>query len=152
MIISPDNYRAIGGEYVFNSENEAIVWERSNAAWRECVGRRATMVVLVGMPRSGKSTWARAHDADTLAIFDSAGINEERREPLVQMARDGGVEVHAVFVRTSYEVCSVRNRARTRGPLPEEVMQRMWERLTNPQLSEGFETVTRIESLPWVVA
>lgn len=152
MIISPDNYRVIDGKYVFTSENESIVWERSYAAWRECAARRSTMVVMVGMPRSGKSVWARAHDSDNLAIFDSTGINGERREPLIRMAEDCSLKVHAVVMSTPYSVCVARNEARAHGPLPAEIMERMWERLTSPRCGEGFETVTRIESLPWIVA
>lgn len=151
MVISPDDYRWVDGEYIFTDENERLVWPLVHTAWQEAASRKSVMVMMVGLPRSGKSTWARANDAPELAILDSTGINEERRQPFIEMARKAGAKcLHAVVMATPYNVCVARNRDRKPEPLSDFVMERMDRRLTKPFERDGFDSVTMVSHLPWI--
>ena len=146
VIISPDNYRIIRGEYIFDPATEVTVWGKAYAAVSECLSRHATLVVLVGLPRSGKSTWARANDTDELCIFDATSTSVLRRRELCSKVRGGGKTI-AVFFDTPFDVCLERNKLRPRGPLPDQLMAGMRDKLTRPTMAEGFWQVITVHHL-----
>jgi predicted kinase len=73
--------------------------------------------------------------------LDATNLNPKERRHWIQMARQFGYEVHAVFFDVPLEVCLDRNRRRERV-VPEEVMQRMAAKLRPPKFDEGFSKIT----------
>ncbi|MGI9101824.1 MAG: AAA family ATPase [Terriglobales bacterium] len=142
---------------------------------------KGVVVLAIGLPGSGKSSWFKRRGVTPLSsdllrtiLFDD--ITEQRYQDLVfgtlrallrarmvarmpwnyvdatnlsprerhgwiKMARDFGYEVHAVYFDVPLEVCLERNHRRSRI-VPEDVMQRMAQKLRAPTFEEGFAKIT----------
>jgi len=141
---------------------------------------RGTVVLAIGLPGSGKTSWYRrrgitplSSDVLRMLLFDD--ITEQRYQDLtfstlryllrarliarmpwnyvdatnlsprerrgwIKMAHEFGYDVHAVFFDVPVEVCMERNRKRHRM-VPEDVMQRMAQKLRPPSFDEGFSKI-----------
>ena len=62
------------------------------------------------------------------------------RRPYIKMGQIFGCSVEAVFFDVPLDVCRERNRRRGRV-VPEDVLDRMAEKLVPPSIEEGFSTV-----------
>ena len=105
------------------------------------------VIMLVGIPGSGKSTYARAADRENVVVLDSTFVEPERRWQILQMARQYNVPVMAVWMDTEWDVCVQRNAKRPEDRrVPVEVMQAMYQRLFDerPREEEGFGEVRRV--------
>lgn len=139
------------------------------------------LTVLVGLPGSGKSTWAdenagkgviistdqirgeingdpadqsNGNEVWRLAfnrtrywlhlgynvIFDATNCGRANRRNVLHELKDHAREVYAIFFNTSKAECKRRNAARERV-VPDEVIERMAERLSVPTKEEGFDRV-----------
>ena len=80
---------------------------------------------------------------------DATNLSPRERSGWIKMARDFGYEVHAVFFDVPLAVCMERNLRRARV-VPEDVMQRMADKLRPPTFEEGFTkiTVVRVKHRP----
>ena len=79
--------------------------------------------------------------------LDATNLNPKERRHWIQMAREFGYEVHAVFFDVPLEVCLDRNRRRQRV-VPEDVMQRLASKLRPPKFDEGFSKITVVRVKP----
>ena len=105
------------------------------------------VIMLVGIPGSGKSTYAKAADRESVIVLDSTFVEPERRWQVLQIARQYGVPVMAVWMDTEWDVCVARNAGRPEDRrVPVEVMQGMYQRLFDerPREEEGFGEVRRV--------
>lgn len=73
--------------------------------------------------------------------IDATNLSPKERHSWIKMARDFGYEAHAVFFDVPTEVCMERNRMRSRN-VPDEIMQRMGQKLRPPKFEEGFAKIT----------
>jgi len=142
---------------------------------------RGVVVLAIGLPGSGKSTWFKRRSVTPLSsdmlrnilfdniteqryqhlVFstlrsllrarliarmpwnyvDATNLSPKERRHWIHMARGFGYETHAVFFDVPVEVCMERNQRRERI-VPEEVMNRMAEKLKAPKFEEGFAKIT----------
>lgn len=105
------------------------------------------VIMMVGIPGSGKSSYARAADRENVVVLDSTFVEPERRWQILQMARQYNVPVMAVWMDTEWDVCVQRNAKRPEDRrVPVEVMQAMYQRLFDerPREEEGFGEVRRV--------
>jgi predicted kinase len=144
---------------------------------------RPLIALLVGLPGSGKSTWAQSKSpsgvlsSDALrellsdnpdnqsihtrvfrvlrdllkhrlelrrpiTYVDATNLTPYERRPYVKLADLFDAEIEAVFFDVPVDECIRRNRARGRI-VPDEVIQKMAERLVAPDVKEGFSRVSR---------
>jgi predicted kinase len=142
---------------------------------------KGTVVLSIGLPGSGKSSWFRRHNIIPLSsdlirgllfdnpteqrfqdlvfsslrsllrarlisgrpmnYIDATNLSPRERHSWIKMAREYGYEAHAVFFDEPAEVCMERNRRRARN-VPDDVMQRMAQKLRPPKFEEGFAKIT----------
>ena len=141
-------------------ENGRYYWapQRAVAAWSRCLqdltralasGKYRLLMLLIGIPGSGKSTYANGHDREDVIIFDGTFVDATRRARVTAVARAAGVPVIAVWLDTDFETCVERNQQRPADRrVPVESMNGMLSRLTSssPQMEEGFEKIYRISA------
>ena len=83
-------------------------------AWSTC--RRAlkvalldpevlTVGILVGIPGSGKTAWARTHQEPGLVLFDACWAQAGRRAAVARQIRRAGRHAVAIWIRTPLQVC-----------------------------------------------
>ncbi len=72
---------------------------------------------------------------------DATNLSPRERRGWIRMAQEFGYDVHAVFFNVPLEVCMDRNKRRGRM-VPDDVMQRMAQKLRPPEFEEGFSKIT----------
>jgi predicted kinase len=72
---------------------------------------------------------------------DATNLSPRERRGWIKMAQEFGYEVHAVFFDVPVDVCQERNTRRGRM-VPDDVMQRMAQKLRPPTFEEGFSKIT----------
>lgn len=142
---------------------------------------KGTVVLTIGLPGSGKTSWFRrrgitplSSDLLRMMLFDdiaeqryqdlvfstlryllrarmiarmpwnyvdATNLSPRERRGWIKMAQEFGYEVQAVFFDVPVEVCTERNQRRGRL-VPEDVMQRMAQKLRPPTFDEGFSKIT----------
>jgi predicted kinase len=142
---------------------------------------KGAIVLAIGLPGSGKSSWFKRHSIIPLSsdlvrgllfddpteqryqdlvfstlramlrarmiagrpwnYIDATNLSPKERHSWIKMAKDFGYEAHAVFFDVPTEVCMERNRMRSRN-VPDEIMQRMGQKLRPPKFDEGFAKIT----------
>lgn len=122
-LVSPDHFRTVGGKYKFGSkahENEA--WGKAYKQLEELLSRKLKMrlYILVGLPCSGKSTWAEDSAVATdrhPVIFDATNLsNVDRYRFVHSLSRFTDLPKVCVYFDTDMEIIRERNRTlRTAG-------------------------------------
>ena len=149
MIIEADQFYYEGGKYVWSPERRRTVWGTCVRLFREAMEERRfeQVIMMIGIPGSGKSSYARAADRENVVVLDSTFVEPERRWQILQMAKQYNVPVMAVWMDTEWDVCVARNAERPEDRrVPVEVMQGMYQRLFDerPREEEGFGEVRRV--------
>lgn len=155
MIISPD-------DYLYTTDPETgksrYVWDRETltAAWGRTIGKAARalrspkfkkLVLLVGIPASGKSTWLRSHRESDAVYIDATFVKAKDRKKPISLAKAAGKRVEAVVMNTPIAVCLSRNQCRSPDRrVPEDKVIDMAVTLTQqmPTPAEGFDRITQV--------
>ncbi len=148
MVISPDSYLMTPeGKYLWSLERVKNAWEESRKEYEKALasGSYKKVVLLMGAPGSGKSTWLDSHKEGGVLYFDATFKNWRSREPYIALARQKRIPVEVVWLDTSLEVCVQRNSLRTPDRKVEEgILKGMWETIQksppNPY-REGFSLI-----------
>ena len=151
MIIEPDQHYFEDGVYRWTADKAVAAWDDCCRKLDEALSARAfrKVVILVGIPGAGKSTFARANDAEDVIFFDGLFVNKERRTRVVAVAANAGVPVEAVWFDLPWQTCYQRNDGRSIDRrIPDDALERMQRQLDAdpPTTSEGLLSVQRIAS------
>lgn len=149
MIISPDAFLVQpDGQYVWTPDRVWQAWKASTAALESALPHASALVLMVGLPGSGKSTWLARHAEPGRVYFDATLTHRRDRRTLIKLA--GAVPVHAVWLHTPLAECLARNALREGDRrVPDAVIARMAAGLAHPpDVSEGLVSVLRIEPSP----
>ncbi len=113
MLLAPDDLLPPGPER-WTRATVSEAWQACRRALRAALLDPANrqFVCLVGVPGSGKSTWARDHEQPGLVVFDACWAEPGKRRALAQQIRAAGKVPVAVWLRTPLAVCRERNAAR----------------------------------------
>ena len=75
-----------------------------------------------------------------VTYIDATNLSRKERKNWIRFARLAGCEIEALYFDIPLEVCLARNRGRERR-VPEDVIREMANKLTAPQIEEGFSKV-----------
>ncbi len=151
-MVSPDAYLLTeSGEYVWSVPRVKAAWAQATAQTEKLIasGRFEKLVLLVGIPASGKSTWLKSHQEAGAIYFDATFTNAWKREPYIRMAKDAGMRVEAVYMNTPLLVCMDRNSCRTVDrKVPEDTLVNMAVSLAGdpPTSKEGFDAILKVNT------
>lgn len=116
-VVSPDSFRVVSGKYRAGSQKvEEEAWGRSYKKLEELLGRNLEMrlYVLVGLPCSGKTTWAEDGKIATdrhPVIWDATNLSSmDRYRFVVSLSRFQNLPKTCVFFDTDMELIRERNR------------------------------------------
>lgn len=148
MILSPDSYLYEDGKYVWSIPRVTAAWDRTRAAARRALFdfpvKPDKLVLLMGVPAAGKTTWLRDHEDERCLYIDATFDLPWKREPWISMAREAGVPITLVYFQTRLDVCLERNSRRSSDRMvPEDVVRAMWDKMASspPVLEEGFARI-----------
>lgn len=150
MILSPDHFLIdADGVYSWSPSQAAAAWAATERRVKEFLAdpRYTKLVLLVGVPGTGKSTWLRQH-ADPFTIYvDATFTLQMARRPFLLAAQQVGKQVEALLIDTDFEECCRRNDQRSadrRVPLEKMIKFRDQLLAEPPTLEEGFTKVVRV--------
>lgn len=153
FVVSPDHYLIDEetGEYVWSPELATQAWDQSYEKLRQLMTdpKIKTVVLMVGIPASGKSTWLQKNAQPDTVYYDATFTIREHRAPVIDIAKKGGKRIEAVVMDTPLPVCLGRNECRSPDrKVPHDVVERMHTQLLHdpPMEDEGFDQINRIES------
>lgn len=125
-------------------------WADENAGKAVIISTDQIRGELNGDPadqRNGSKVWATAYNRARYwlhlgfnVIFDATNCGRANRHAVLKELKDHAREVNAIFFNISKAECKRRNAARDRV-VPDEVIDRMAERLSVPTKEEGFNRV-----------
>lgn len=148
IVVSPDAHLVNeAGKYEWSPTRVKQAWENARAELRVVLYYADKLVLMVGVPGAGKSTWLAANGEQGAVYFDATLCGDRARAEFVGLARSMGKPVEVVWLDTPVAVCVARNAARTPDrQVPEETVRGMADRLSRfpPHVREGFARVTRV--------
>jgi len=154
VIISPDHYLIDQetGEYVWSPERVKAAWNSAKKKLARVMvdPRVRKLVLMVGVPASGKSTWLKANKEPGAVYFDATFTQAWARAPIIEAAKAVGKEVEAVVMATPISVCLDRNACRTPDrQVPHDVVQKMAKGLAGdpPTKAEGFDRIRVVRTI-----
>lgn len=128
----------------------AEAWAESHRQLRAALAdpQVSQVMVMIGCPGCGKSTWARSiPDDPSVVAFDAVHSDPGRRASLVRRIRDAGREAVAVVVSTPLAVAIARNARRLPNVrVPEAALRKAWGQLQAwpVRWEEGWSDVIRV--------
>jgi predicted kinase len=149
MLLAPDDLLPPGPAR-WTRETVSAAWQTCRRQLREALAHPAVerVLVLVGVPGSGKSTWARDHEQPDVVVFDACWAEPGRRAALAAQIRAAGKVPIAVWVRTPLEVCRERNALRPPDRrVPDVALLRAAVALRHapPTVAEGWAAVWEVD-------
>lgn len=147
-IISPDSFLVEpDGTYLFTSERSRSAWQETERLVRAELPSHKVLVLLVGLPGAGKSTYLRLHGRADRVYVDATFVKPEWRAPFIEIGKQVGKPVLAAWIDTDVAICKGRNFARpAERQLPADKYDEWGTALreTPPTREEGFDEVWRI--------
>ncbi|MGE5608297.1 MAG: AAA family ATPase [Bacillota bacterium] len=144
MILNIDQHYYEGGQYVWSSQRQQAVQEASLRLLLQVLQHRTVsqITMMVGLPGSGKSSYAEVYDRDDVVILDGTFVDPQSRATFLAAARQAKVPLAVVWMDTDWEVCYRRNLQRNPAwRVPEGTMAELRQQLRAhpPTTEEGFE-------------
>jgi predicted kinase len=151
MVISPDFYLIVEetGEYVWSVDRVKDAWRKTYQAYDAALkyGSFKKVILLIGIPASGKSTWLRAHEERDTIYVDATFTTKSSRFYFLGLASEHNIPVEAVVMDTPIAVCMNRNQCRpVNRRVPDDQVINMNAKLQTemPTIEEGFVKVTHV--------
>lgn len=151
MIISPDieNERLNDGIYKFTFDHHTTATRAAYYKFFQELnsGKYDTVYVMMGLPGSGKTTWARQHDDEKTLIWDATNLDRWKRIPLLSAIAAADYEVNLVYAKADYGTCAQRQDARpVNRAVPRTTIHNMMQRMFEPKKDlEGLHSLTIVE-------
>jgi len=83
---------------------------------------------------------------EKILIWDATFLNTIQRSAILHICRGMNLRIGCVFMDTLLQTCLVRNRKRTRSPVPDEKIRSMHRNLIPPSINEGFDVIFHMKT------
>ena len=146
-IIEPDNWLYTpDGVYNHTPERSAEAWKAALGVLEETLKTNAfdKVVLVMGYPASGKSTWVKNHAEEWCIYFvDADLLSETVRSRVIKTIRKlTPISISALFLDTDLKICHKRNdQRRSDRIIPQNAYQTMRSRFAFPSTNEGFDHI-----------
>lgn len=145
MLISPDNFLLDpDGEYVWTPERLFVAWNMTHDAIKASVANHDRIVLLCGLPGSGKSTWLASHYNEDIVWVDATLTKRKLRKGLAKFCREVGYKrVSLVVFQTPEAICRERNDVRVgiRRVCEDHLTPMIAQMKILPTVEEGFDDI-----------
>ena len=119
VVLSADNLRYLVYNQRFWNDGEPLMWSLHS-------------VILKMLLQQGNDI-----------IIDETNTTPKRRQPIIKIAKDHGYTVECVYITTPKEACLERA-IKLNDDIIQPVIERMSNEFIEPDVSEGFDSITRI--------
>jgi predicted kinase len=142
MIISPDHHLHLpDGTYHWTPDRVKQAWASAKEQYTQALLwpiKPDKVVLLMGIPAAGKSTWLAENEDERVLYFDATFDLPFKRKPYLRRAREAGVPVEIVWLDTSLAVCIERNATRSEDRrVPDAVLQATHSKILSSPPSEA---------------
>ena len=152
MILSPDDFLIRSdGSYDWTPSRVSSAWTMTMERVHEALldPRYKQLVLLIGVPASGKTSWLRAHARIDSVYVDATFTLPSSRRSFLQLAASLNKPCQAVLLTTPFEECLRRNSLRSSDrevPLERMILFSKQLHSAPPTLSEGFVEILIVSS------
>ena len=152
VVIRPDDLLPQGpGRWTRETVGQA--WAEAHRRLRAALADPAVLevVVLIGVPGAGKTTWSSGQDRPRAVAFDAVFADPRRRAAIARRIVAAGKVATAVYVRTPLGECLRWNADRPAWRrVPEAFMRRVARQLLQwpPRRAEGWTRIETVYGLP----
>lgn len=143
-IIEPDNWLYTDdGLYNHTPERSKKAWEEALKVLVDSIKTNAfdKVVLVMGYPASGKSTWVK-NNAEEWSIYfvDADLLAAKMRSRVIEIIRKvNNIPISALFLDTDLKICHQRNNQRREDRIiPENAYRTMKSQFEYPSTNEGF--------------
>lgn len=148
MILEPDDYLYLqDGTYLHTKERSSSAWLSVYTELQKALKARIfdKVVLVTGLPASGKSTWVKRHNKEwVIYIVDADLVGKELRKEVIHKIRkhDSNIPIGIVFLDTNRKVCLERNTKRSADRvIPLSAYADMASVFCYPSTLEGFDHI-----------
>lgn len=150
--INPDNYLQTDAGRVFTTERNKLAWEETYADLSKALASEqgfVSLYIVFGVQGAGKSRWIR-ENAPTLPnviFFDAALPAKAHRAKALSIAKELGIPVVAVWIKSSLETALLRNASRASDErVPESAIRSVFSILEPPSLEDGYIKIIEVSN------
>lgn len=146
-IIEPDDWLYTDeGMYEHTPERSARAWKEALKVLEDSIKTNAfdKVVLVMGYPASGKSTWVKNHAEEWSIYFvDADLLGAGMRSRVIEVIRKiNNIPISALFLDTDLKICHQRNDQRREDRIiPKKAYQSMKSKFEYPSTNEGFDHV-----------
>lgn len=149
MIVSPDSFLYEKGEYRWSPSRVKTAWVDAGSLFRQALSwsiKPDSVVLMVGAPASGKSTWLAENADERVLYFDATFDLPWKRKKWLDIAAAANVPAVIVWLDTPLEVCIERNARRPdERRVPDEVVRAMHSKImSSPPSGSENAVITRV--------
>ena len=148
MILEPDDYLYTEeGTYLHTKERSDEAWGKPDSDLEKVLKAKVfdKVVLVTGLPASGKSTWVKMYGKEWVVyIVDADLVGKNLRGEVVSFVRkiDQEIPIGCVFLDTKKKICMERNAKRSPDRvIPKHAYDQMGSVFCYPSTLEGFDHV-----------
>jgi len=151
-VVSPDYFvHADDGSYPWSEDRALWAWSRTEEALKLALTSKGShrLMLVVGIPGAGKSTWIKGHDEPGTVYLDATLTRRTDRQTWARFAAKYNKMTYATVLLTPVNKCMLRNATRGRDRIipPQTMMRMKAQLLKNPVTGDdGIREVAVVHS------